>query len=164
MKYIGLLSDTHGYIDDKILDYLKDCDEIWHGGDIGKLEVTDRLSALKPLKAVWGNIDNHLIRATFKENLWFKCEDLTVWITHIAGKPPKYNANIREQLSVKRPDILVCGHSHILKIERVPEYDNMLHINPGAAGKRGYHKVRTLVRFKIDQKRIFDMEVVEMGR
>jgi uncharacterized protein len=163
MKRIGLLSDTHGHIDDRILHHLNGCDEIWHAGDIGDLRVTDALSEIAPLKGVFGNIDNHKIRSEFPCDLFFKCEDRKVWMTHIAGRPGKYNTHARVILPREKPDILVCGHSHILLVQFDQSYQH-LHLNPGAAGIKGFHKKRTLLRFSITDKQLHDMEVVELER
>ena len=163
MKKILLLSDTHGYIDNDILKYVKQADEVWHAGDIGDLKVTDAIKALKPLKAVYGNIDDTKIRADFPEHNRFMCEDVDVWMTHIGGYPPKYNASVREQLRLNPPRVFICGHSHILKV--MPDKKlNLLHMNPGAIGKHGFHKVRTMLRFTIDGKSIDHLEVIEFPR
>ena len=160
MKKILLLSDTHSYIDEAILKYVKQADEVWHAGDIGDLNVTDSIKALKPLKAVYGNIDDAKARMEFPLNNRFKCEDVDVWITHIGGYPPKYNSKVKEALSTNPPDIFITGHSHILKI--MPDKKlNLLHMNPGAAGIHGFHQVRTMLRFKIDGKNISNLEVIE---
>ena len=163
MKRIGLISDTHSYMDDAILKYFTEVDEIWHAGDIGKLEVTDQLAELAPLRAVYGNIDNTVIQAEFPEHQLFDMEGLKVWITHIGGYPGKYPARIRKMLESEQPGLFICGHSHILKVMPDKEHQ-LLHINPGAAGKVGYHKIRTIVRFSIDQGRVKDLEVIELGR
>ncbi|MEZ4797425.1 MAG: metallophosphoesterase family protein [Flavobacteriaceae bacterium] len=163
MKKILLLSDTHSYIDDNILKYVKQADEVWHAGDIGDLNVTDKIKALKPLRAVHGNIDNAETRAEFPEHNHFKCEDVEVWITHIGGYPPRYNSLIHKELKANPPDIFICGHSHILKV--MPDKTlNLLHINPGAIGIYGFHKVRTMVRFEIDGMQIKNLEVIEFKR
>ncbi len=160
MKKILLLSDTHSYIDDAILKHVKAADEVWHAGDIGDLEVTDKIKALKPLRAVYGNIDGTEARAEFPLHNRFMCEDMDIWITHIGGYPPKYNATVKEALAQNPPDIFIVGHSHILKV--MPDKKlNLLHMNPGAAGKHGFHKVRTMLRFKIEGKTIKDLEVIE---
>ena len=163
MKKILLLSDTHGYIDDDILKYVKQADEVWHAGDIGNLKVTDTIKALKPLRAVYGNIDDTKIRADFPEDNRFMCEDVDVWITHIGGYPPKYNASVREQLRLNPPRVFICGHSHILKVMPDKKLD-LLHMNPGAIGKHGFHKVRTMLRFTINGKSIDHLEVIEFPR
>lgn len=159
---IGILSDTHGYLDQRIFEYFKECDEIWHAGDIGTMEVLESLEKFKPTKAVFGNIDNAQIRQATIEDLWFTIENQTVWITHIGGYPPKYNKRISAILKDKKPDIFVCGHSHILKIMRDSK-NNFLHINPGAAGNQGFHKVKTLVRFDISKAGIANLQVIELG-
>jgi len=163
MKKILLLSDNHSYIDDKILKYVKQADEVWHAGDIGDLTVTDAIKALKPLRAVYGNIDNAEARAEFPEHNRFHCEDVDVWMTHIGGYPPRYNNRVREELKANPPDIFISGHSHILKVMPDKKLD-LLHINPGAIGTHGFHKVRTMVRFEIDGKQIKNLEVIEFKR
>ncbi|WP_299099356.1 metallophosphoesterase family protein [uncultured Winogradskyella sp.] len=160
MKKILLLSDTHSYIDDAILKYVKQADEVWHAGDIGDLSVTDRIVELKPLKAVYGNIDNAKARAEFPLHNRFMCEGVDVWITHIGGYPPKYSNKVKEALAANPPDLFITGHSHILKVMPDKKLD-LLHMNPGAAGKHGFHKVRTMLRFKIEGKNITDLEVIE---
>ena len=163
MQKILLLSDTHGYIDEAILKYVKQADEVWHAGDIGDLAVTDSIKALKPLRAVYGNIDDHTIRNEFTQHQKFICEEVKVWITHIGGYPPNYNSSIKNILKTNPVDLLICGHSHILKV--MPDKNrNLLHMNPGAIGKHGFHTVRTMLRFKIDAKKICDLEVVELRR
>jgi len=163
MKKILLLSDNHSYIDDKILKYVKQADEVWHAGDIGDLTVTDAIKALKPLRAVYGNIDNAEARAEFPEHNRFHCEDVDVWMTHIGGYPPRYNNRVLEELKANPPDIFISGHSHILKVMPDKKLD-LLHINPGAIGTHGFHKVRTMVRFEIDGKQIKNLEVIEFKR
>ncbi len=161
MKKILLLSDTHGHMDDRILHYAKEADELWHAGDIGSLEVTDKLEAIKPLKAVYGNIDNAEIRKEFPLNNRFMCEDIDVWITHIGGYPGRYSPAVKEEIRKNPPKIFISGHSHILKVMNDKNL-NLLHMNPGAAGKQGFHKKRTMLRFKIDGKNISDLEVIEL--
>ncbi|MDT0608107.1 metallophosphoesterase family protein [Croceitalea rosinachiae] len=163
MTKILLLSDTHGHMDDTILKYVRQADEIWHAGDIGSLDVTDKLEAIKPLKGVHGNIDDHMIQKEFPENNRFFCEDVDVWITHIGGYPTKYNVRVREEIKANPPKLFICGHSHILKVMHDKKLD-VLHMNPGACGKHGFHAVRTMLRFKIDGKKISDLEVVELGK
>ena len=163
MRKILLLSDTHGYIDDTILKYVSQSDEVWHAGDIGSSEVTDKIKALKPLKAVYGNIDGHKIRSEFPEHQRFNCENIDVWITHIGGYPGRYDRRIREQIRLNPPDLFLCGHSHILKVIPDKKLD-LLHMNPGAIGKHGFHKKRTMLRFKIDGKEIKDLELIEFDR
>lgn len=163
MKKILLLSDTHSYIDDRILAYAEKADEIWHAGDIGDLRVTDALKALKPLRAVFGNIDDHEIRKEFPLNNRFICEGVDVLITHIGGYPGRYSPAIRSTLYAKPPKLFICGHSHILKVMPDRKLD-LLHMNPGAVGKHGFHKVRTMLRFTVDQSKIDNLEVIEMKR
>lgn len=160
---IGLLSDTHGSLDPKVFKYFEACDELWHAGDIGTEEVLDQLEAFKPLRAVYGNIDGAKIRIRYPKDLRFQCQGLKVWITHIGGYPPRYNKEVRPQLAGSPPDVFICGHSHILKIGRDPALNNMLYINPGAAGVQGFHKVKTLVRFEIDQGTCCNLQVIELG-
>ena len=163
MVRILLLSDTHGYIDDQILKFVKQADEVWHAGDIGKLGVTDAIKALKPLRAVYGNIDNTQIRAEFPLDAQFTIEEVTVYITHIGGYPPKYNKRTKATLQNDPPDLFITGHSHILKV--MPDKKlGLLHMNPGATGKHGFHSMRTMLRFTIDKKEIKDLEVIELGK
>lgn len=162
MTKIGLLSDTHGYLDDAILQHVERCDEIWHAGDFGNIAVADTLAAVKPLRGVYGNIDGQDIRMQYPEYLRFQCEEVDVWMTHIGGYPGRYSSHIKKEIHRHPPALFVCGHSHILKVM----YDQqlqMLHLNPGAAGKQGWHKVRTLLRFSINGKRIEQLEVVELA-
>ncbi|MFD0977823.1 metallophosphoesterase family protein [Salinimicrobium gaetbulicola] len=163
MKKILLLSDTHGHIDDRIKSYADEADEIWHAGDIGTIEVSDALKKIKPLKAVFGNIDGGSIRKEFPLNNRFKCEEVDVWITHIGGYPGRYSPAVKEDIKNDPPDIFISGHSHILKVMHDKKL-NLLHMNPGAAGKQGFHQVRTMLRFKIDKKEIKDLEVIELGK
>ncbi len=163
MTKILLLSDTHGHMDDTILKYARKADEIWHAGDIGSLEVTDALSALKPLKAVYGNIDNHHIQMEFPLDYRFYCEGVDVWMTHIGGYPNKYNFRIREEIGEKPPRLFICGHSHILKVMWDKKL-GLLHMNPGACGRLGTHQVRTMLQFVIDGKEIKNLEIIEMGK
>ena len=163
MKKILLLSDTHSYIDDRILAYAEKADEVWHAGDIGSLQVTDALKELKPLRAVFGNIDDHEIRKEFPLNNRFVCEGVDVLITHIGGYPGKYSPAIRKELNSNPPKLFICGHSHILKV--MPDKKlNLLHMNPGAIGIHGFHKVRTMLRFTVDQDKIDNLEVIEIER
>lgn len=162
MTKILLLSDTHGYMDDDILKYVKQVDEVWHAGDIGDLKVTDAIKQLKPLKGVYGNIDDAKIRVEFPENNRFMCEDVDVWITHIGGYPKAYNVRVREAIRANPPKLFICGHSHILKV--MPDRKlNLLHMNPGAVGKHGFHKTRTMLRFTIDGEKIDNLEVIEFN-
>ena len=163
MKRIGLLSDTHGMLSPRIFKFFESVDEIWHAGDIGNAETADRLSAFKPLRAVHGNIDDHVLRRMFPADWRFFCEEVDVLMTHIGGYPGKYEARVRNLFQIKPPQLFICGHSHILKVIFDPKY-NLLHINPGAAGNKGIHRVCTAVRFVIDGKNIRDMEVLEFER
>ncbi|WP_034889883.1 metallophosphoesterase family protein [Gillisia sp. Hel_I_29] len=161
MKKILLLSDTHSHIDDRILFYAEQADEVWHAGDIGLISVTDQLKKVKPLRAVFGNIDDHEVRKEFPLNQRFFCEGVDVWITHIGGYPNKYSPAVKEEIKTNPPKLFISGHSHILKVMNDKKL-NLLHMNPGAAGKRGFHKKRTMLRFKIEGERIFDLEVIEL--
>jgi hypothetical protein len=161
---IGLLSDTHGYLDPKVFTYFQQCDEIWHAGDIGTLSLLEALSEFKPTRGVYGNIDNKAIQAVLPLDVRFNCEGLAVWMTHIGGKPPKYSPRTRKLLEQGAPDIFICGHSPLLQISRDPMLGNMLFINPGAAGNHGFHRVKTLVRFEILDSKVKDMEVIELGK
>ncbi len=163
MKKILLLSDTHSYIDQTILKYGEMADEIWHAGDIGDLSVTDRLKEIKPLRAVFGNIDDDKARLEFPLHNRFMCEGVDVWITHIGGYPGHYNPNLRNELNLNPPKLFICGHSHILKV-MFDKKLNLLHMNPGAAGKHGFHTVRTMLRFSIDGKEIKDLEIIEIEK
>ncbi|MEP2771040.1 MAG: metallophosphoesterase family protein [Fulvivirga sp.] len=161
---IGLLSDTHNHLDAKVFKHFDDCDEIWHAGDIGTLALLDELQNFKKTRAVYGNIDGDKIRAVCPEDLWFSVAGINVWITHIGGYPPKYNKRSKEILKTRQPDLMICGHSHILKIMRDPAINNMLYINPGAAGIHGFHRVKTLVKFEILKASISNMQVIELGQ
>ena len=163
MKKILLISDTHGYIDEKIVKYANQVDEIWHAGDIGDISVTDKLKTIKPLKAVYGNIDDQKIRSEFPLHNRFFCEKVDVWITHIGGYPKKYNPKIVDKLKSNPPDLFICGHSHILKVINDKEL-NLLHINPGAIGKHGLHNVRTMIQFEINGDKIENLSVIEFKR
>lgn len=159
---IGLLSDTHGWIHPRLFEHFSQCDEIWHAGDIGNLETADKLARFKPFRAVYGNIDNALVRTVYNENLIFTAEEVRVRITHIGGYPGHYERRLIPELTEFPPDLFICGHSHIAKIK----YDDklgFLFINPGAAGYNGFHKYMTAVRFQIDGKNIHDMELIELG-
>jgi putative phosphoesterase len=162
LKRIGLLSDTHGYLDERIAEFLQPCDEIWHAGDIGTIELFDALQALKPVKAVFGNIDGQRLRSILPETQNFLCEETEIIMKHIGGYPNHYDPSILETIRRNPPGLFISGHSHILKVIYDKKYQ-LLHINPGAAGKNGFHKVRTMVRFTIDCKKIKDLEVVELG-
>ena len=161
---IGLLSDTHSYLDQDTLDYLEDCDEIWHAGDVGSHIILDRLEELKkPLRAVYGNIDDPTIQRRLAEDLHFSVEDVSVFMTHIGGYPGRYTKRVRQLLDELRPRLYICGHSHILKIMPDPKRE-LLHINPGACGQHGLHQIRTLVRFQVAEGKIGELEVIELGR
>lgn len=164
MKKIGLLSDTHSYLDEQILRHLKGCDEIWHAGDFGSVEVSDTLAAVAPLRGVYGNIDDQRIRAIHPKVLRFSCEGLEVYMTHIGGYPGRYQPEVREALRASPPHLYICGHSHILRIMPDPKLNNLLHINPGAAGRHGFHKVRTMVMFEVEEAKIRQLKVVEFGK
>ena len=162
MTRIGLLSDTHGYLDEPVFEYFKNCDEVWHVGDFGSEDLAKRIKEKKSLKGVYGNIDGQGIRTEFPEQLVFMCEGVKVMMRHIGGYPPKYNPVTKKELLIHKPQLFISGHSHILKIM----YDDKLkclHMNPGAAGKQGLHKVRTVIRFVIDGKEMKDAEVIELG-
>jgi putative phosphoesterase len=162
MKRIGLLSDTHAWWDERYLKHFEQCDEIWHAGDIGSVEVAEKLAAFRPLRAVYGNVDGHELRLMFPEVLRFEVEGAEVLMKHIGGYPGKYDPSIRNTLLMNPPKLFISGHSHILKVK----YDDrlgLLHINPGAAGTYGFHKVRTLVRFEIDGGKFQNLEVIELG-
>ena len=163
MKRIGLMSDTHGFIDPKIYTYFAEVDEIWHAGDVGTIEVIDELRKFKPLKGVYGNIDDYNIRKEFPEFIRFLCEDVEVLITHIGGRPGKFSQATVEELKKGVPKLFICGHSHILLVKMDPNY-KMLCMNPGACGVKGFHDVKTLLRFSITGDRIHDLEVVEIGK
>lgn len=162
MKKIGILSDTHGMLDERIFKHFENVDEIWHAGDWGSLDVVNKLQAFKPVRGVWGNIDGQDIRMTFPKHLRFMCEQVDVWLTHIGGYPGKYHANVTPEIFKNPPKLFVCGHSHILKVKYDKTLD-CLHINPGAAGKHGFHQVQTLIRFEIDGSNIQNLEVIELG-
>jgi putative phosphoesterase len=163
LKKILLLSDTHSYLDDKILKHVDWADEVWHAGDIGDLVVTDTLKKLKPLRAVYGNIDNNEARMEFPLYNRFWCEEVEVLMTHIGGYPGKYNPAIRQELQTNPPKLFICGHSHILKVQFDKQL-NLLHMNPGAAGIHGFHQVRTMLRFIIDGPAIKDLEIIEFQK
>jgi len=161
---IGLLSDTHGFLDENIFHYFKDCDEVWHAGDFGDLEVANRLENFKPFKGVFGNIDYNQIQIKYPEHQKFEMEGLKIWMTHIGGYPPRYHPKIKDQITTERPDLFICGHSHILKVMPDKTLPGLLHINPGAAGHHGMHLMRTVIRFKIKEGRVQDLEVIELGK
>jgi uncharacterized protein len=163
MQRIGLLSDTHHFLDESIFRHFETCDEIWHAGDFGTLSIADRLKAFRPLRGVFGNIDGQDIRSVYPETARWQSEGVKVMMTHIGGYPPKYNPAVKKELEANPPGLFICGHSHILKIiydERL----QCLHMNPGAAGQQGWHKVRTLIRFSVDGSNMKDCEVIELGK
>jgi uncharacterized protein len=160
---IGLISDTHNYLDEAVFKHFDQCDEIWHGGDFGTVEIADRLRGLKPLKGVYGNIDGQDVRSVYPLKLSWTCEEVNVYMTHIGGYPNRYAPGVKQELIKKGAKLFIAGHSHILKVI----YDDKigcLHMNPGAAGKQGWHQVRTLLRFSIDGADIKDLEVIELGK
>jgi len=163
MKKIGLLSDTHGYIDEKIMNFFQDRDEIWHAGDIGNIEIADGISKIKPLKAVYGNIDGQDVRIVYPKIQSFKCEDVQVLMTHIGGYPGKYEKSMKEAISKLKPNLFISGHSHILKVI-YDDKNELLHINPGASGKSGMHRLQTAVRFEINGTEIKNLEIFEKQR
>lgn len=163
MKKILLLSDTHGYIGEDIIKYVHQADEVWHAGDIGDLKVTDTIKKLKPLRAVYGNIDNSQARTEFPLHQKFKVEGLRVWMTHIGGYPNRYAKGVRKEIQQQTPDVFISGHSHILKVMHDKKL-NLLHMNPGAVGIHGFHKVRTMLRFEILNGNIQNLEVIEFKR
>ena len=163
MKRIGLISDTHGFLDEQVFSFFEKCNEIWHAGDFGNIELANKLAAFKPLKGVYGNIDDNDIRAIYPENLFFNCEEVRVFITHVGGYPPKYNSRVNPLIKKNKPKLFISGHSHILKVI----YDDKaqcLHINPGAAGKEGWQEMRTIMRFTIDGADIKDSEIIKLGK
>lgn len=162
MIRIGLISDTHGYLDNTIFEHFKNCDEVWHGGDFGE-GIVEPLKTFKPFKGVYGNIDDNRVRSELPEQLVFMCGEVKVMMRHIGGYPPRYNTETKKELLIHQPQLFISGHSHILKIM----YDDQLqclHMNPGAAGKHGWHKIRTVIRFAVDGKNIKDCEVIELGK
>src|SRR5579875_1677045 len=161
MKKIGLISDTHGYLDPAVFKHFETCDEIWHAGDFGTIELADELAAFKPLRGVYGNIDGKDVRAVYPQNLRFFCEEVDVWITHIGGYPGKYNPAVKSEIYTNPPALFISGHSHILKV-MFDKKINCLHLNPGAAGKQGWHRARTLLRFCISEKKIYNFEAIEI--
>ena len=163
MAKVGLISDTHGYIDDKIVAYFEDCDQIWHAGDIGGLAITDELAKIPEVKAVYGYIDGQEIRRVWPENQLFTYQRVKILITHIAGYPGRYNGRVKALIQQHRPHAVMVGHSHIVKVLRDAS-DNHLHINPGAAGIHGFHKVRTIATMHIDNGRMHDFQLIELGK
>jgi putative phosphoesterase len=159
---IGLISDTHGWIHPALFEYFAECEEIWHAGDIGNIQTADTLSSFKPLRAVYGNIDDSVVRVIFPEILRFTIEEMNIWMTHIGGTPGNYSTKVKGDIYSNPPDIFICGHSHMAKVM----YDKragFLYINPGASGYTGFHKYMTAIRFEINNKKIHDLELIELG-
>ena len=163
MQRIGLISDTHGFLDPAVFDYFAECDQIWHAGDFGAAELSCQLSNFKPLRGVFGNIDGSDIRHLHPEHDRFVCEGVDVWMTHIGGYPGRYDRTIRNQIRDRPPDLFICGHSHILRVMRDKQLGNMLHFNPGAAGRHGFHVMRTLLRFEVSQGQVGKLQAIELG-
>lgn len=161
---IGLISDTHSYLDPRVLVHFKNTDEIWHAGDIGDKTVIEELEAFKPVRAVYGNIDDQQTRSRYPEKVIFKLEGIRVYMIHIGGTPPRYARGVKADLRQELPDLFICGHSHILKVMPDKSMNNMLYMNPGAAGRQGFHRVRTLLRFDLDNSLIKNLEVIELGK
>ena len=162
MKHILLISDTHSYLDNKLLKHIEEADEVWHAGDIGSSDITEAIKKMKPLKAVYGNIDDQAIRNEFPKNLIFKCEDVKIFMTHICGQPTNYNKEVKDILKAEKPQVFICGHSHILKVMYQHQYET-LHLNPGACGVHGFHQIKTALRFVIDKDQIKDLAIIELG-
>ncbi len=163
MLKIGLISDTHSYLDPNVFLHFEICDEIWHVGDIGQVEVIQKLSSFKPIKAVYGNIDAQDVRELYPENMIFELEGLKILMTHIGALPPSYNPRIRELIKKNEPNLLICGHSHILRVLKDMKNKSLVYLNPGAAGKHGFHKIRTIMRMDLEDGKIKNMEVIELG-
>lgn len=162
MKKIGLISDTHSHLDPLVFKHFETCDEIWHAGDAGSITLLDELSAFKPLRAVYGNIDDHRIRAAYPEHLRFQLEGVNIWMTHIGGRPGNYATPVRSELKSNAPNLFICGHSHICMV-KFDSDKNMLYMNPGAAGVHGFHKVRTLLRFDLEEGKVKNLDLIELG-
>ena len=162
---IGILSDTHGFFDPRLPKILESVDEIWHAGDFGGGQVADKLERIKPMRGVFGNIDTDDIRLRFPEDLKFEVEGMRVWMTHIAGRPKRYDPRVKRMLQAGEiPDLLICGHSHILRIEKDKRFENMQYINPGAAGHHGFHRVLTLLKCTLDEGDVKNVRVIELGQ
>ena len=159
---IGLISDTHGFLDEAVFKYFAQCDEVWHAGDFGPVALLDRLKAWKPFRGVFGNIDGAEVRGTVPRDLEWECEGLRVYMTHIGGYPGAYDRRAKAELAARRPGLFICGHSHILKVMRDPAL-GLVHVNPGAAGHQGWHKIRTLLRFTVAEGKLSQMEAIELG-
>lgn len=160
---IGIISDTHGYLDPEIFEHFQDCDEVWHAGDFGTLDVAKQLQNFKLLRGVFGNIDDDSLRNAFPEDLRFACEESAVWITHIGGRPGKYDRRVAKLLANAPPRLFICGHSHILRIQQDKRHDGMIYLNPGAAGHQGFHVMRTLVTLEFLGNQIGNLKVIELG-
>jgi hypothetical protein len=163
LKKILLISDSHGWLDEKLIKHIKNCDEVWHAGDIGNINFCKNIESFKPFKAVYGNIDGHDLRSQFGENECFCCEEVKVVMTHIGGSPGKYPARVKDLLNIHKPNIYIAGHSHILKVIYDHQFQ-LLHLNPGACGIQGFHQVKTALRFEINTKEIKNLEIVEFGK
>ncbi len=163
MTIIGLISDTHSFLDEQVFKYFSDCDEIWHAGDIGTIEIIEKLKNFKPTRLVYGNIDSKEIQWEVPENQYFEIENLKIWMTHIGAIPPSYNPTLKKRLKENLPNVFVCGHSHILRVMKDEKLNNLIYINPGAAGREGFHKVRTLLKMVLDQGKIIKIEAIELG-
>ena len=159
---VGLLSDTHGFLDEAIFTYFEKCDEVWHAGDFGT-DVLDRLKAFKLIRGVFGNVDGAAIRAELPQDLEWQCESVRVYMTHIGGYPGNYDARAKRELSQRKPDLFVCGHSHIARVMRDPKL-KLLHMNPGACGRIGWHEQRTILRFTVEANRVGNVELIELGK
>tara|TARA_R110000868_G_scaffold304437_17_gene565327 strand:+ start:61950 stop:62465 length:516 start_codon:yes stop_codon:yes gene_type:complete len=164
MIKIGLISDTHNYLDPQVLDYFKDCDEIWHAGDFGTIEIANKLKEIAPVLGVYGNIDGQDIRHEYPLHQRFERDGIDIWMTHIGGIPGRYCIPIREEIENKTPDVFICGHSHILKVARDQSLSKMLYVNPGAAGRQGFQEYRTVIRFDIEEGKIQNLEVINLGK
>ncbi len=162
MVNILLISDTHSHLDDKLIKHIAEANEVWHAGDIGNKEVTESIKKIKPLKAVYGNIDDQDIRKEFPKNLIFMCEEVKIFMTHICGQPSNYNKEVKDVLKEEKPQVFICGHSHILKVMYQKQYE-VLHLNPGACGSHGFHQIKTALRFVIDKDQIKDLAIIELG-
>ncbi len=160
MQRIGLISDTHGFLDPLVFEYFENCDEIWHAGDFGSMQVANQLAEFKPFVGVYGNIDDSELRGVYPEHQRFDCEDLDVWMTHIGGYPGRYDRRVAKEIKSNPPGLFICGHSHIL---RAMKDGDMVHLNPGAAGHHGFHLERTLMRFEVHGRKIRELEVIELG-
>jgi len=163
MTKIGLLSDTHGFLDPKVFEYFKDVDEIWHAGDVGSMEVIEQLEAFKPTRGVFGNIDGNKVRSAWPEHNSFTCEGMKILISHIGGKPYRYRKISYPTIQKERPNVFVCGHSHILLVQ-FDKTINAMWLNPGACGYKGFHQVKTLLRFDVDNNQLKNMEIIEIGQ